>query len=74
MNAAAMFRLSLDRANSHLRYWWWRRRHGSPGYTLWTALGEWRRRFAFEWRHARIRNIRGEFRDVKQGHPKVRES
>jgi hypothetical protein len=30
------------------------------------AFGEWRRRFAFEWREARVRNIRGDFRDVKQ--------
>ena len=45
-----MSRLSqcLARANSHLRYWAYRRSIGNP-ITLRSALRAWLKRFAFEW-------------------------
>jgi len=40
---------AIDRANSHLRYWKYRRELGNGGPTLITACAQWARRIAFEW-------------------------
>lgn len=39
---------AIGRANSHLRYWKYRREAGSP-IALATAMKQWVKRFAFEW-------------------------
>lgn len=43
-------RESIDRANSHLRYWAYRRQIGNP-IPLRRALRDWFRRFVFELRN-----------------------
>jgi len=40
---------AVARANSHLRYWQYRRTLRNGGPTLPTACAQWVRRFAFEW-------------------------
>jgi hypothetical protein len=42
----------MSRANSHLRYWRYRRSIGKP-ISLLGSIGDWRRRFLFEWRNRR---------------------
>lgn len=50
MRRNAKFVDSLARANSHLRYWRYRRELGSEGGpTLLQACIQWWRRFVFEW-------------------------
>ena len=39
---------AVGRANSHLRYWKYRRDSGSP-ISVWLAIRQWCLRLAFEW-------------------------